>query len=99
MDWNEQLPTDSEIVWSLFCTYMDFILSPCSISNSGEPSKPFSNAFTMKGDSLIQTTNESYFIRMVLKYFLLIFYFFYYRLVLIHPFLNLFSMVDMILLQ
>lgn len=65
MDWNEQLPTDSEIIWCIFCTYMDFILAPCSTLTSAEPLKPFSSAFTQKGDTP-SSSNESYFIRMVI---------------------------------
>lgn len=69
MDWNEQLPTDSEIIWWLFCTYMDFVLAPCSTLTSGEPLKPFTSAFTQKGD-ISSSSNEPYFIRMVsLKFF------------------------------
>ena len=54
MPWNEQqkLLTDVELIWHLFCTYMDFHLSPCSSAFSAFSSemgnKPFSNLYCSK---------------------------------------------------
>jgi len=68
MSWNEQFPTDSEILWGLFCIYMDFHLSPSSgTSSSTELIRPFSSVYFLKA----QTTNfplnenpEAFFIKM-----------------------------------
>nr|CAD2169727.1 unnamed protein product [Meloidogyne enterolobii] len=54
LPWNEQqkLLTDVELIWHLFCTYMDFHLSPCSSAFSAFSSeignKPFSNLYCSK---------------------------------------------------
>lgn len=44
--------TDSELIWLLFCTYMDFHLSPSSVAASAvsEFNKPFTNVFFVKSD-------------------------------------------------
>ncbi|KAL3089504.1 hypothetical protein niasHS_006888 [Heterodera schachtii] len=44
ISWGPQLPTDTELIWHLFCTYLDFHISPSSDGVS-ELSKPFSNVF------------------------------------------------------
>uniref|UniRef100_A0A914HBN2 Transmembrane protein 209 n=1 Tax=Globodera rostochiensis TaxID=31243 RepID=A0A914HBN2_GLORO len=43
--WSEQLPTDTELIWHLFCTYMDFHITPSSEGVSSEFNKPFTNVF------------------------------------------------------
>uniref|UniRef100_A0A1I8BTD7 Uncharacterized protein n=1 Tax=Meloidogyne hapla TaxID=6305 RepID=A0A1I8BTD7_MELHA len=54
LPWDEQqkLLTDVELIWHLFCTYMDFHLSPCSSAFSSFSSefgnKPFSNLYCVK---------------------------------------------------
>uniref|UniRef100_A0A915LJ79 Ribosomal RNA methyltransferase FtsJ domain-containing protein n=1 Tax=Meloidogyne javanica TaxID=6303 RepID=A0A915LJ79_MELJA len=61
LPWNEQqkLLTDVELIWHLFCTYMDFHLSPCSSAFSAFSSeignKPFSNLYCSKCPSTSTT--------------------------------------------
>uniref|UniRef100_A0A1I8APS1 SH2 domain-containing protein n=1 Tax=Steinernema glaseri TaxID=37863 RepID=A0A1I8APS1_9BILA len=45
--WNEQLPTDSELVWQLFCVFMDTQMTPQSLAiMEADIQKPFTNSYT-----------------------------------------------------
>lgn len=68
MPWSERLPTDSWIVWSAFCTYMDYHLAPCPNYITGDFFKPFSNVYYLKGDAqptTLHTAAGAFFIRSV----------------------------------
>ncbi|KAK0417411.1 hypothetical protein QR680_012993 [Steinernema hermaphroditum] len=45
--WNEQLPTDSELVWHLFCVFMDTQMTPQSLAlTEADVQKPFTYPYT-----------------------------------------------------
>jgi len=70
MLWSEQLPTDSDLMWRLFATYMDFHLSPAPLLALGDATKPFSNIYFVDAGakpSVAQCLPSAFYVRYASK--------------------------------
>lgn len=72
LGWTDQYPNDSDLLWHMFCTYMDFHLSPSPNTEffSGEFVRAFSTVYFVKSPSTglpigAKENTEAFFIRMV----------------------------------
>ncbi|TKR64354.1 hypothetical protein L596_024905 [Steinernema carpocapsae] len=67
--WNEQLPTDSELIWMLFCVFMDTQLTPQSLAiTENDTQKPFTHTYTVPKagrNAPIQRTPQAFYISMI----------------------------------